>query len=71
MSKKWTLNKLEKHNVDKLDPRKVEQKTMSKKWVHILLYTFIYLHIPSYTFIYLQIALYAFIYPHIHQNVEY
>ena len=32
---------------------------MSKKWVHILLYTFIYLQIPPYTTEYLYIPLYT------------
>ena len=35
---------------------------MSRKWVHICLYTFIYLHIPPYTFIYLHIPSYTFMY---------
>ena len=71
MSKKWTPKMLNKNNAEQVDHQKVKQKqcrrsglpkswkkTMSNKWVHILLYTFIYLHIPPYTFIYLQIALY-------------
>ena len=43
------LKKLKKNNVGKVDPKKVEKKTMSKKWVHRLSYTFINLHILSYT----------------------
>ena len=70
--------KLETNNVHEVDHQQVKnkktmskqwtpkqpKKTMSNKWVHILLYTFIYLHIPPNSFIYLQIALYTFIYPH-------
>ena len=48
MSKKWT-------------PKK-SKKTMSKKWVHICLYTFIYLHVPLYTPEYLYIPSYTPIY---------
>ena len=40
---------LKKNNADKVDHQTVETKTMSKKWVHIMLYTFIYIQIPSYT----------------------
>ena len=36
-------------------PSKSLTKTMSKKWVYICLYTFIYLHIPLNSFIYLHI----------------
>ena len=35
---------------------------MSKKWVHICLYTFIYLHVPLYTPEYLYIPSYTPIY---------
>ena len=35
---------------------------MANKWVHICLYTFIYLHIPSYTPEYLYMPLYTPIY---------
>ena len=70
-SKKQNKNNVEKvnpqkvkqNNVGKVDPQQTCKKTMSSKWVHIFLYTFIYLHIPPYTFIHLQIALYTFIYP--------
>ena len=81
MSKKWTTNKLKKNNVEKVDPQKVEQKTMSKKWTpknfkknnveKVGSYILIYLHIPPYTLVYPRIPLYTFIYPHIHQNIEF
>ena len=46
----------------KSGPQKSRKKTMSKKWVHICLYTFIYLHVPLYTPEYLYIPSYTPIY---------
>ena len=47
MSKKWTPNKLEKNNVEKVGPQKVEKKQWVKEGVYIAKYIYIYIYFQN------------------------